>query len=226
MKKQRNSQFYKAIVVGLSTLFSASMFSFTAANADTATFVTPITGNPATVAGASDGTGVLVSPGATVGLLFSEAFALFDSNGSAINNDVSIFALSDFGSALATVRFGQYNNGTPNFVFTQQINPQPGGAEINLNFLAFVGCGAIGGCDFIEFTGVDNFGGSSVILDAIAFSDVSLLSVTSATPEPGMWALMLLGFFLVALRLKHARYAESSAYLLPAFPALPLSKQS
>lgn len=176
--------------------------------ADTAVFTEPVSGDPGSVAGNADGAGVSVAPSQTVGLLFSTPFALFEADGfTPVNNNVTIFALSDFGSALATISFGRYNNGNPVFFHAQTFNAPATGADVEFGFLAFVGCGVAGGCDFIQISGLGGFGGSSgFILDAITFSDVALSSVTATTPEPGMWALMIIGFVLMARRLKHLRY--------------------
>ncbi len=189
-----------------SIVFSAFVGVFglvSTANADTATFVTPVTGDPATVSGGSDGIGVAVAAGQTLGLLVTNPFGLFDSDGfTPLNNNVSIFTLSDFGSALATLSFGRYNDGNSQIFYSQTINAQSSGTQINLNFLAFVGCGVSAGCDYIEITGLSTFNGARVILDAITFSDVALSKVSATTPEPGVWALMILGFMLIARQLK------------------------
>ncbi len=190
--------------------------------ADTASFTTEVTGNPGDVGGFADGRGVLISPGETVSLLLSSPFALFANDGfTPINNNVSIFALSDIGSALVDISFGRYNNGNPDLIHTQRFSAGSGGNSVNFAFLAFVGCGNVAGCDFIQFTGVNAFNGSGgVRLDAITFSNVALASVTGRAPEPRVWALMILAFVLISWRAKATRSKILPKYKVPALKLL------
>jgi len=176
--------------------------------ADTASFTTEVTGNPGDVGGFADGRGVLIS--------------LFANDGfTPINNNVSIFALSDIGSALVDISFGRYNNGNPDLIHTQRFSAGSGGNSVNFAFLAFVGCGNVAGCDFIQFTGVNAFNGSGgVRLDAITFSNVALASVTGRAPEPRVWALMILAFVLISWRAKATRSKILPKYKVPALKLL------
>ncbi len=201
-----------------------------AVHADTASFTTTVNGVPGSAAGNADGSGVLVRPGETVGLLLSTPFGLFADDGfTPLNNNVGIFALSDIGSTVASLSFGRYNGGDPVLFHTQNFNTQAAGSSVDFGFLAFVGCGAAGGCDYVEVSGISASNGSSgFILDAITFSDVALSNVTASTPEPATWFFMITGFFLIALRSKQVRRnrpAKPSKHWSPA-SSMPVSETS
>lgn len=197
-----------AVSTSLGILPASTPFSVMAAHAETATFVTPVSGNAGDVAGLPDGVGVTIAPGETVGLLLSSPFALFEADGvTPVNNAITIFTLSDVGSALGRISFGRYNNGSPTLFHTDDFSPGTQGANIDFNFLAFVGCGDAGGCDYIQISAVSAFNGSSgVTFDAVQFKDVPLASVVTGTaPEPATWLLMIAGFLGLAWRMKARR---------------------
>jgi len=111
----------------------------------------------------------------------------------------------------------QTPNGNPSiFQFTQV----PGTGTFNVNTDAFVdACGAIGGCNSIVVgtSGLGAAGGGS-FLDG---GTLTFSSVVAASPEPGVWLLMILGFVGVALRAKadrrhrqgaHARFDRAATY--------------
>lgn len=90
---------------------------------------------------------------------------------------------------------------TPNNLPTQNIFVQitgPGTYWVN-TVVYETGCQLIGGCNAITF--------SSPTLYTAAGGNF-MLSMVGATPEPQVWALMILGFFGVAARLKAARRAQ------------------
>lgn len=97
-----------------------------------------------------------------------------------------------FTSALATGQSAP--NGTP----TANIYAQVTGAGL-LTILTnpfFTSCQTIGGCNALAF-------GNSTFSQNGSF--LRLSSLVSATPEPSAWAMMMLGFSGVALRLKALR---------------------
>ena len=197
------------------------MMSPGTAHAATAVFATPTNGNPGSLAGTADGTGVLVAPGQTVGLLLSSPFGLL--NGfTPLNNNVSIFTLSDIGSALGQISFGRYNDGNPTVFHTQNFSTGTNGTEIDFGFLSWVGCGVSGGCDYIRITALDAYNGSAgIVFDAVEFSGVALSSVTGAAPEPAVWMLMIMGFAFIAGRMKQTRSHHIKPVILPSPRQLP-----
>jgi len=100
------------------------------------------------------------------------------------------------------------------FEFTQVPGGTTGLFEVSTNsFVA--GCAAIGGCNTIVI-GTSGLGaaGGSTFTDGgtLAFS-----SVVAASPEPGTWFLMILGFAGLSYRLKHRRARAGNG--LPALDA-------
>ncbi|MCB2113581.1 MAG: hypothetical protein KDD85_08535 [Parvularculaceae bacterium] len=117
------------------------------------------------------------------------------------------------------VRLGNLSGGTFTSAFAAGQTAPNGGATANMYaqvtgvgaltllldpFLA--SCQSIGGCNALVF------GNSTFSANASAFR---LSSLVAATPEPGAWALMLLGFGAVAARMKalRARPASSAALI-------------
>jgi len=189
----------------LAAIFSQSLvFS---ASAETATFTTPVTGNPGDVVGAANNSGVLIGNGETLGLLLANSFGVLSADGSQSLRDVSIFVLTSAGVADGTIRFGRFNNGAPTFFHTQGFSTSLTGNQIDFNFLGFVGCGTLG-CDFIQITtnGANN-GANGVIFDAATFNNVAISNFVSSAPEPSVWAMILMGFFMVAWQMKRNRRA-------------------
>ena len=106
------------------------------------------------------------------------------------------------------VRFGRFQGGAfasapvsgllaPNGAGTQNLYIQiTGSGDYQINSLAYsAGCAAIGGCNAFAF------GNSTFSAAGSRFG----VSTVGATPEPDVWALMILGFLGVAQRLKRAR---------------------
>ncbi len=175
--------------------------------AATAVFTGPVGGNPGTVAGPSDGLGILIGIGETIGLQVSEPFGLLGGQGfTPINSNISIFTLTGTGSALGELAFGRYRNGNPQIFHSQRFSTGPSGEEIDLNFLSWIGCGAAGGCDYVSVSTIDGYNGATgITLDAVTFSSVPLTQVTAPAPEPATWFLMITGFWLTAARAKKFR---------------------
>ena len=116
-----------------------------------------------------------------------------------------------------SVGAGQTVAGTSTTTF-QQTGLDSSGGAINFFSLAFQGCG--GGCDFIDITATGiNFGSGPLVVNSIGFGSgfqapgngnpgtfvSSLTSPISSAPEPSTWLMVLVAFFLTALRLKSIR---------------------
>lgn len=170
------------------------------ARASTATFVQPATLTPEALTGVStagDGAGVFLGLGETLALVFDQPFGVVRRQG------VSIFTLpSDQGRAFFTFSFGSYNNGSPVIAFSRQ---RRAGRTLNINNPFGQGCSALGGCDYIEITLIRTARGSSGAEVDYVTVDGQVTTVTSPTPEPSAWALMIIGFVFTAWRLKQHR---------------------
>ena len=171
------------------------------AHARTATFVapTPITaGDAAALSLSGDGAGYFMGAGASFGLLFDEPFGLVQNE-----DDISIFTLApSVGNVRLNVSFVSYNPGAPSFVRSRSVNA---GNSIGVGNLFQQGCAVLGGCDYIEVT-VERLQGGAAGAE-IDYVDVNgeVTTVAAPTPEPGAWALMIIGFAALAWRLKAVR---------------------
>ena len=170
------------------------------ANAATATFLSPAEISDADLAAIStsgDNTGFLVG----LNQIFS--FLIDPPLSPTSNTSISIFTLApDSGSAHATIRFGSYNNGSPTFVASKNVKA---GHNLNLGNLFQTGCGPLGGCDYVEIiTNKTNKGAEGVEVDYVEV-DGQVVEVVSPTPEPSTWAMMIMGFIIIAARLKHLK---------------------
>lgn len=178
------------------------------AEAATATYDSSIsyTAGPMTALSTpGDGLGQLVPLGEWISLLFSQPF------GVSRTDTVSIFTLAPpVGDARLTISFGVFNNGSPVFADTRTVNA---GATLTMNSLFQRGCSALGGCDFIYITTTrQRNGATGATVDYVSVNGEAT-DVTAPTPEPSVWALMILGFAGIAWRLKaRRRYSVSSAY--------------
>lgn len=198
-------------------LAAASAFAFVVsavvpAQAATATFdsSTPYSPGPMTsLSTAGDGAGYSNALGEWFSLLFSQPF------GVSKTDTVSIFTLAPpVGDARLTISFGVFNGGSPIFVETKSVNA---GGTLTVGNLFQRGCSALGGCDFIYITtSRQRNGATGATVDYVSVNG-QLTDVTAPTPEPSVWALMIVGFAGVAARLKsRRRHSRSSAYGSPA----------
>lgn len=190
----------RVLRVALAGLFAAAA-SVAAADARTATYVefAPLSLDAAALTALStsgDSAGPTVSLGQMIGILFSEPI------GAVAGDSVSIFTLPSAGTARATISFGSWNAGAPTLVWSRQVNA---GSAIRINNLLQRGCAALGGCDFIRIV-TDRQSSSSpgVTFDYVDVNG-EVVTVVEAAPEPDAWALFVVGFAVVALRLKVAR---------------------
>src|SRR3990167_3532967 len=170
----------------------------------------PYTPGPMTaLSTAGDGAGQLTPIGEWISLLFTQPF------GVSKTDTVSIFTLAPpIGDARLTISFGSYNNGAPIFALTKSVNA---GTTLTINNLFQSGCAALGGCDFIYITTTrQRNGATGATVDYVSVNGEGT-DVTAPTPEPSVWAMMILGFAGIAWRLKaRRRYSVSSAYGAPA----------
>lgn len=186
----------KALLVAMLAMFAASQ-----AAARTATYVGDALmppGSGAALSTSGDNAGLFLAQGATFALYFDQPF------GEVKNGDnISIFTLApSVGKVRFSVSFGVYNAGAPTIVTSRQVNA---GGSISTTNLFQQGCAVLGGCDYIEIT-IDKLQGGATGAE-IDYVDVNgeVTYVASPTPEPGAWALMILGFSGIAMRMKALR---------------------
>ncbi len=146
---------------------------------------------------AGDNAGPLVTLDNFIALLFDQPF------GTARSDSVSIFTLPPpVGDARLTVSFGRIIAGLPVFVETRSFNA---GNTLTINNLFQQGCFALGGCNyvFIETTR-QRRGAPGAVVDYVSVNGEPT-EVIDPTPEPAVWAMMMMGFAGIALRLKSLR---------------------
>lgn len=146
-----------------------------------------------------DNAALTVATSQSLQLLFDEPFGVTSSD------SVSIFTLpvENRGAfAGGTIRIGVFENGVARTVFSRNFQSAQ---RVNVNNLFRRGCGSLGGCNFIEIvTRVTRGDAEGVRIDYIQING-EVVSVTAPTPEPEVWALMILGFGAIAWRAKTLR---------------------
>lgn len=170
------------------------------AHAATAEYVAPDSLTSMDLAAlSSDGDGA----GYLVGLNQTLAIQLDTPVGVTNGGSVTVFSLPpDTGVARGVLRVGRYNGGAPDIVASRNCRA---GNDRSINNLFNRGCGILGGCDYIEiFTRRTRRGAGGVEVDYIVV-DGEVIEVTSPSPEPSTWALMILAFAGIAIRLKTVR---------------------
>jgi len=198
----------------IAAILSACFFLLAAAPAQarTATYDSsmPFTAGPMTaLSTAGDRAGQFVPLGEWISLLFTQPF------GVSKTDTVSIFTLAPpTGGATFTISFGAYKAGKPVIADTRTVNA---GNTLTVGNLFQRGCSALGGCTFILISTTKTKGGASGgTVDYVSVNG-EVTDVTAPTPEPSVWAMMILGFAAIAWRLKaRRRYSVSSAYGAPA----------
>lgn len=146
---------------------------------------------------AGDNAGALVTLDNWIALLFDQPF------GTSRSDTVSIFTLPPpLGDARITVSFGRLVAGLPVFVDTRSFNA---GNTLTVNNLFQQGCFALGGCNyvFIETTR-QRRGAPGATIDYVSVNGETT-EVVEPTPEPAVWAMMMMGFAGVAWRMKRQR---------------------
>lgn len=187
---------------------AATVFAATGtARAATASYVSPSDIEPADLVALStqgDDAGFMVGPTVTLGILLDQFVGATKGGG---NGKISVFTLApDSGFSLSTARVGRYNGGAPQFADTDTIF---GGGTARFNNLFNAGCGVLGGCNYIEIvTSIAWFGAQGTEVDYVVV-DGEVVEVASPTPEPAAWALMLIGFAAVAMRMKALRNSDT-----------------
>lgn len=189
---------YRAGVFWLSAMASLTIIS--QAEAETATYTQPnfISGSDlSALSTAGDNAGVNLSFGQTLALNFDQPFA------TSRGGSVSVFTVPPTsGFTWFFVRIGSFNNGSP--VFSRTRGFVRAGTSVNFNNLFQRGCRAFGGCDYIEITNVFSVGNQTGAEVDYVEVDGVVTNVTATTPEPSTWAMMIIGFWFTAWRLKKA----------------------
>lgn len=207
-------------IVMIAAITAAIMAS--PAQAATATYIAPstISGPDLTALSTSgDNAGFLVGLGQTLAIVLDTPIGV-TSGGS-----VSIFTLApSSGRARAVIRVGSYNGGSPTIAFSRNVRA---GNVRNINNLFRRGCGILSGCDYIEIvTTRTRRGAEGVEVDYIVVNG-EIVEVTSPTPEPPAWAMMIIGFGAIGLRLKAHRRARRQRLLnQPTRPAFSPASNS
>ncbi|MEL7491818.1 MAG: hypothetical protein AAGJ73_13960 [Pseudomonadota bacterium] len=188
-----------ALVVALSVMFFTGAAA--PAAAATATYSQPdfISATDLTaLSTAGDNAGVSLTFGETLALNFDQPFA------TSRGGNVSIFTVAPAsGVSWLFVRIGSFNNGSP--LFSRAQGFIRAGTSRSFNNLFQRGCRAFGGCDYIEITNIFSAGNpSGAEVDYVEVDD-EVTNVTAPTPEPSTWAMMIVGFWFAAWRLKAAR---------------------
>lgn len=189
------------------TAIAASVFGLApAAQAETTVFDATLGGATNNAPAGSLGT---IGIGDTLRVNFSTPFA-------ASGDAVVQVALGTPGIQFS-VGAGQTVAGTSTTTF-QQTGLDSSGGAINFFSLAFQGCG--GGCDFIDITATGiNFGSGPLVVNSIGFGSgfqapgngnpgtfvSSLTSPITSAPEPSIWLMLIVAFWLIALRMKSIR---------------------
>ncbi len=171
----------------------------TTASAGTAVFNSSVNGpNALTTAevNAADGIGYGFVRREVVTIVTADLFA------TSPTDSLTIFQFrGQRGSGRAQITFG-FMDTAGNILFqsaTILTRATTGGNSVTINNAFQQGCAAFGGCNFFQITGARGY-----TLDAVAVNGTVLQvgATVAATPEPGSWAFLLLGFAFLAWRLK------------------------
>ena len=166
----------------------------------TATYTEPSVMDPTDLAALStqgDNAGYLIGLNQTLGIVLDAPIATNSTS------NVTIFTLPpSSGAARARVRIGTYNNGSPTFVASRNLQA---GQSLDVSNIFQSGCQLLGGCDYIEITTTFTRRGAQGVEVDYILVDGELVEVTGAQPEPGIWALLIIGFAGTAMRLKSLR---------------------
>lgn len=152
---------------------------------------------------ATDRAGALVTLDNWIALLFETPF------GASRTDTISIFTLPPpIGDARLTVSFGRFDRGTPVFVDTRSFNA---GNTLTVSNLFQQGCFALGGCNYVLIeTTRQRRGAPGATIDYVSVNGEPT-EVVEPTPEPAVWAMMMIGFAGVAWRMKRLRHGSLAA---------------
>lgn len=181
----------------LSCALALTMAAGGSAAARTAEFTSSSSYGDATLGAfstAGDGAGALLTLDNWIALLFDQPF------GASRSDTVSIFTLPPpVGDARLTVSFGRVVGGLPVFVDTRSFNA---GNTLTVGNLFQQGCFALGGCNYIFIeTTRQRRGAPGATIDYVSVNG-DPTEVIGATPEPAVWAMMMMGFAGIAWRMK------------------------
>ncbi len=184
------------IAAALAALFLSAGPAF----ARTAAFSSSTPYTPSTLTSLSssaDGAGALVTLDNWIALLFDQPF------GVSRGDTISIFTLPPpIGDARLTVSFGRLVGGLPVFVDTRSFDA---GNTLTVNNLFQRGCFALGGCNYVLIeTTRQRRGAPGAVVDYVSVNGEPT-DIVEPTPEPAVWAMMMMGFAGVAWRMKTAR---------------------
>ncbi|MDZ7626782.1 MAG: PEP-CTERM sorting domain-containing protein [Parvularculaceae bacterium] len=181
-----------------------AIFAAAPAQARTAEFFSSSPYGPSALtalSSATDGAGPLVTLDNWIALLFDQPF------GTSRSDSVSIFTLPPpVGDARLTVSFGRIVGGLPVFVETRSFNA---GNTFTIGNLFQQGCFALGGCNYIFIeTTRQRRGAPGAVIDYVSVNGEPT-EVIEPTPEPAIWAMMMIGFAGIAWRMKTIRRARA-----------------
>lgn len=152
---------------------------------------------------AGDGAGPLLTLDNWIALVFDQPF------GTERGDTVSIFTLPPpAGDARLTVSFGSLIAGLPVIIETRSFNA---GNTLTIGNLFQQGCFALGGCNYIFIeTTRQRRGAPGATVDYVSVNGEPT-EVVEPTPEPAVWAMMMMGFAGVAWRMKAERRRRLAA---------------
>ncbi|MGF1543947.1 MAG: PEP-CTERM sorting domain-containing protein [Parvularculaceae bacterium] len=138
--------------------------------------------------GAADGAGATIAAGGELVLDFGVPLT---------GEAVSLFALPTDGFSFLSVSLGEVVGGVATFFPGSPLVGLNAGGVLTTDVASSCSFAPGSSCSLIRIQNLFSTGGEGFVVDAV--------SAVSTVPEPGAWALMLLGFAGVAWRVKAAR---------------------
>ena len=196
----------------IAILLLATLLAAFPAKAATTTFATSVFSSvnvtdPANALGFTNGSGAVIGGGGELVLEFNnpltgEGFAatLLDTG---VVGAVNVIAVS----------LGEVVGGTPIFSGEFVLADMGSGGVLGGDFSGLCSGVSVSGCSLVKFRNVVSLNGSpGAILDSVS-------GVTNA-PEPGTWALMMLGFAGLGWRMKQVKAKKGEGWAVPLRPSL------
>jgi len=166
------------------TIFSASVFDQSGSVA-----------NAAFATGSSNGAGAIVGDGGVLTLLFNNPLT---------GAGVTVDLLATTGVNFITVSVGEIIGGVATFsAGSVALFDSGAGGSFPLDLTALCATVSATGCSLVRFQNFVAIGSPGFVLDGVS-------GVTNA-PEPGVWALMIIGFSLLAWRLKYRSHRDAGS---------------